>query len=424
MTPNMVFALNKMIGPKRIRARLALVVPGLPDGGGGVPAVARFLLGVAQRNGFEAKVVSLATSRKDPASRLIGSPSSWLVGPSVSKAQWEGCPVHHVGANLGEIEFFRYKPRHMLAQVIADCDVVQVVSGSPAWANAVVGMGKPVSLQVATRAKVERRLRDGQPNTGVAGWWRRSMTKAADKLDDRALATVDAIQLENPWMLQYSRNINERRNNVDIRYAPPGLNAERFRPLPERIASADPYILCVGRLDDVRKNVGLLIDAFGKLPGSLSHVRLVTAGSGPPPQEYWRKVEALGLRDRVRHIHRPEEAELVKLYQGAAAFALSSDEEGLGIVVLEAMACGVPVVATRCGGPDGIITDAKDGFLTDLDDAQAMADRLALLCADWLTNRSMGRRARETIEKRYAEDVAGAEFVDTWERLIRNVGTR
>jgi glycosyltransferase involved in cell wall biosynthesis len=44
-------------------------------------------------------------------------------------------------------------------------------------------------------------------------------------------------------------------------------------------------------------------------------------------------------------------------------FALSSDEEGLGIVILEAMACAIPVVATKCGGPDGIITDGKDGYL-------------------------------------------------------------
>ena len=53
----------------------------------------------------------------------------------------------------------------------------------------------------------------------------------------------------------------------------------------------------------------------------------------------------------MRHVARPSRADLIRLYQGADVFALSSDEEGLGVVLLEAMACGVPVVAPGVGGP-------------------------------------------------------------------------
>ena len=126
------------------------------------------------------------------------------------------------------------------------------------------------------------------------------------------------------------------------------------------------------------------------MPAELAQVELVTAGAGRPPADYWALVERLGLQSRVRHIHRPETDELVSLYQQATAFALSSDEEGLGVVILEAMACGVPVVATRCGGPDGIIDDGKDGFLVPLDDAALMAERLALLCSGQLFERGNG----------------------------------
>lgn len=293
-----------------------------------------------------------------------------------------------------------------------------MVCGSSAWANAVVGLGKPVSLQVATRAKIERRLRDRSP-ANLAGWWRKAMTQVTDKLDDRARRTVDAIQLENPWMLDYARQVNQGRENVDIRYAPPGVDAQLFRPLPERPAHPTPYILFVGRLDDPRKNPQLLLEAFHRLPGSLSHVHLVTAGSGRPPSVYWERVEALGLKSRVRHVQRPTTPELVKLYQQATAFALSSDEEGLGVVILEAMACGIPVVATRCGGPDGIISEGKDGFLVPLNDPHAMADRLAALCTDIHRNHRMGREARATIESRYADDLAGQAFVDVWDALLQ-----
>ena len=146
--------------------------------------------------------------------------------------------VAHVGAVLGEFEFQRYRTRPGLAKALRTCDVIQVVSGSPAWANAVCGLGKPVSLQVATRAQVERRQRDSR-SKGLAAWWRRRMTGVADRLDDKALRRVDAIQVENLWMLEYARAINGGRM-VDIRYAPPGIDTRVFHPITPRELSLDP----------------------------------------------------------------------------------------------------------------------------------------------------------------------------------------
>ena len=400
---------------------IALVVPSLEQGGG-VPSVAEFVCKVAERSKrFDVRLISLSTSKLDDVGLAITRPRSWLRGVEVAQGMWRGRPFTRIGVFASELEFQRYKPRPALAAVLAGCDLIQVVCGSPAWANSVVGLGKPVSLQVATRVKVERRRRDASPKSFM-GWWRKCMTVITDRLDDRALRVVDAIQLENPWMLDYGLQINTGRADVDIRYAPPGVDVKLFIPLPERASSVNPYILCVGRLDDPRKNIGLLLNAFIRLPPNLSHVHLVTAGSGRPPPDYWAQVESMGLQDRVRHVLRPETGELVKLYQHASVFALSSDEEGLGVVILEAMACAVPVVATRCGGPDGIITDGKDGYLVPLDDADGMADRLTRLCTDSQLNQQMGREARATIEARYADEVAGQAFVDVWDKLLQKVG--
>jgi len=405
------------------RPTVGLVVPSLEQGGG-VPAVAEFVYGVAERSmRFDVRLFSLSTSMVDDVGLALTRPRSWLHGVKVAQGVWRGRPFLRVGVFASELEFQRYAPRPALATALAGCDVIQVVCGSPAWANAITGLGKPVALQVATRAKIERRRRDARP-TGLAGWWRKGMTEITDRLDDRALRAVDAIQLENPWMLEYAKMINAGRSDVDIRYAPPGVNAKLFCPTASRLAAQKPYILCVGRLDDPRKNISLLFEAFSRLPGALAQIDLVTAGAGRPPEDYWAMVADLGLHARVRHVPRPETAELVALYQQATVFALSSDEEGLGVVILEAMASGVPVVATRCGGPDGIITDGKDGFLVPLDNAAAMADRLALLCTDVAMNQRMGRAARATIEARYADDVAGAAFVDVWDKLLQRAGKR
>lgn len=399
--------------------RLALVVPSLTKGGG-VPSVARFVRDTALRSGrYDLTLVSLCMASNEPSSRLLASPSTWLRGPVSVTGDWDGLPYAHVGANWAEFEFQRYKPRPALSRFLAECDVVQVVCGSPAWANSVLGLGKPVALQVATRARVERRQRDANPRS-LSAWWRKAMTEITDRFDDRALRSVDAIQVENPWMLDYARKLNAGRE-LDLRYAPPGVNADLFRPSERRDVTAWPYILCVGRMEDPRKNIGLLLMAYASLPVAVrERVRLVLAGSSAPPAVFWQRADQLGLRDRVSYIPRPTRDELVRLYQGASVVALPSDEEGLGVVILEAMACAVPVVSTRSGGPDGIIMDGEDGFLVPLDDAAAMAGRLKILLENLSMNIEMGRRARKTIESRYDERVAGALFVEIWDRLVEN----
>lgn len=387
-----------------------------------MPAVARFIKNrILYSARYDLRLISLAMSAQDESSVGISRPTSWRRGVTTKHGQWQGVPFVHVGASIAELEFQRYRPRRILADVVADCDILQVVCGSPAWAYAVCGLGKPVAVQCATRAKIERRRRDANP-VGFAGWWRKAMTKITDRIDDRALRTVDAIQVENPWMFEYARQLNEGRQ-VDLRYAPPGVNARSFCPASERNLEQDSYVLCVGRLDDPRKNIGLLLDAYALIPRDIrSRLRLVIAGQAGPSDNFWQRAEALGLRDRIEFIHRPSPDELVALYQQASMFALPSDEEGLGLVLLEAMACRIPVVSTRSGGPDGIITDGEDGYLVPLDDAVALADRITRLRLDEGLNRAMGQRARATIERRYADEVAGNAFLDVWDRLLHKAG--
>ena len=402
--------------------RLALVVPSLHQGGG-VPAVARFVWETASRDGgWQVKPISLCMASDDPESTSLVNPASVFRAPQVGRRDWMGHEVPHAGAYFGELEFQRYRPRKALTALLADCDVIQVVCGSPAWANTVVGLGKPVSLQVATLARVERRMRDGR-GRGAAAAWRRAMTRITDRLDERALRRVDAIQLENPWMLEYAQRANVGRPGVDIRYAPPGVDAALFHPHPAR-NPATGHILCVGRLDDPRKNIGLLLEAYELLPQALrDRHRLVLAGAGRPPPSFWQRAAALGLQEQVEFVFRPEETQLVALYQQAAVFAFPSDEEGLGVVVLEAMACAVPVVSTRSGGPDGILTNGVDGRLVPLEDAAAMAAALTNVLADAGANAVMGRHARATIERVYAQEVAGRAFLDVWDRLAAGATT-
>lgn len=403
------------------RPRIAVVVPVLAEGGG-VPAVAEFIASTIERSArYEVKLISLAMSSRDASSAVLRDPRTWRA-LRVTKGVWNGRPFTHAGTLFPDFEFMRYRPRHCLTELVADCDLIQVVCGSPAWANAVVDSGKPIALHVATRARVERRQRDADPRR-LSDWWRKGMTTLTDRLDVRALHRVDAIQVMNPWMFEYVRALNTGRE-VDLRYAPPGVNAEVFRPRDGREPQNEPYILCVARLDDPRKNIGLLLEAYAQLPDAVrNEVRLMLAGSSGPGDTFWRQAEALGLRERIGYVAQLERDALVRLYQGASVFALPSDEEGFGMVLLEAMACGVPVVSTRSGGPDGIITDGEDGYLVPRDDAAALSSRLARLLQDPDLNVAMGQRARQTIERRYDERVAGEVFVEMWDRLAHRSRT-
>lgn len=397
--------------------KISIVVPSLCDGGG-VPSVALFMKDAAIRSGkYEVQMISLAMSSKDENSIRLLDPCSWLKGIKTKLFTWDNVKSYHVGALFSEFEFQRFARRKPLEKLLSDSDIVQVVAGCPAWANSVLDCGNPISLQVATRAVIERRhiRHEVFKFRKLINIF---MTYITNFLDDRALKSVDAIQTENSWMYEYVSRINSHRN-VIIKNATPGVNANDFFPKVSRDVVSDPYILCVGRLGDPRKNINLLLLAYSRLPLNLRNkVRLVLAGSSSPNQKFFALAEKLDVLKRVQFIDHPSREQLIKLYQGAAVFALPSHEEGLGIVLLEAMSCGIPVISTESGGPNGIISHGKDGYLVPLGGQEEMTFYLQEILANEHKNLLMGRRAREKILQQFDEVITGNVFVNIWDDLL------
>jgi glycosyltransferase involved in cell wall biosynthesis len=202
----------------------------------------------------------------------------------------------------------------------------------------------------------------------------------------------------------------------------PGVDCALYRPDPERAAAwrRRRYILFVGRLADPRKNVLLLCRAYARLCATLeAPPELVLAGQGILPPAAEAELAPLAARQLISVLSSPDDAQLRELYRGALCLALPSSEEGFGMVVIEAMASGVPVVATRSGGPQEIISHGFDGFLVMLEDAGEMAARLAALCTNPELNLEFGRRARNAAVSRYSAEVVFAPILQTYERLLR-----
>jgi len=398
------------------RAEIAIVIPSFADTGG-INSVAEFVIRtIRRRDDLSFRVVSLATWWRDPVSTRLTDPATWIKGVTTRNGSAHGVPFIHVGATMAEFETQRLKPRKELAALLEGCDLIQVLAGTPAWILSVVGLGKPIIASIATTVELERRRPLAQAR-GLLGLWRKISTRQVVSLDKIALASADALLVMNPDMMRLGERLNAERGAL-VRYAPPGIDTDLFRPRADGQPASD-YILTVGRLDDSRKNIGMLLEAFAlvceRCPPSF---KLVLAGAGAPTTDDWKRIDELKITDRVEFISKPSPETLSKLYRNAAAFALSSDEEGFGMVVVEAMSSGTPVVATRCGGPEAIVTDGLDGYLVDRGDVRAMADRLLAVVMDRDMAARIGQAARRTVENRYADDVAGDVFLDVYDHFL------
>lgn len=146
--------------------------------------------------------------------------------------------------------------------------------------------------------------------------------------------------------------------------------------------------------------------------------RLTLAGQASLLPEDWAYVASLGLTDYIKVYAEVSPEKLRAMYQNASLFVLSSDEEGLGLVILEAMASGLPVVSTDCGGPSTAVLDGETGFLTPVGDAHALAVAMQRLLENVELRQQMGRAGREVTEKRFSFDAAGKVFLDKYDELL------
>lgn len=194
-------------------------------------------------------------------------------------------------------------------------------------------------------------------------------------------------------------------------------------PLPgdasgEAPTGGPPVLLFVGRLV-TRKGVDRLLDALARLPDR--PWRLEVVGFGPERDRLERTADALGLADRVVFLGRVSDAELVDAYRRASAFVLPAtldergDTEGLGVVLLEAMAYGLPVLATARGGIVDVVVDGETGLLV-ADEIDALAAGVTRLLDDPAAARRMGERGRARVREAFGWDTIVDRLDDVYAR--------
>ena len=202
-----------------------------------------------------------------------------------------------------------------------------------------------------------------------------------------------------------------------------GVDTVRFAPnLPAAVtpwAGEDVFVIgTVGRLQDV-KDQASLIEAFSLLvaskPEGRARLRLAVVGDGPLRDRLAQKARDLNVADLVWFPGaRNDIPELMRSFD---LFALSSIAEGTPVTLLEAMACGLPVVATAVGGIPEVVQDGVNGALVPASDPEALAAALGLYAADPERVATHGAAARTNIERHYSVAAMVGAYTALYDRL-------
>ncbi len=209
---------------------------------------------------------------------------------------------------------------------------------------------------------------------------------------------------------------------------PLGVDVDRFRP-GDRASAGAVTLGYFGRMAP-EKGIHRLCDAYAALRGrgELGGCRVELGGYlGPEHEEYWRSVERTNAgRDLAGDIHYRGELALdekVAFLQGLDLFVVPAEyDDPKGLSLIEAMACGVPVVAPRRGTYTELVERTGGGVLVEPENAAALEQALAALAADPKRRAELGRRAVEGVRARYGTDEMTARALDVYARLTAGAG--
>ncbi len=247
---------------------------------------------------------------------------------------------------------------------------------------------------------------------------------------DRIVAATPAEVAQLQWLYHSGTD--------KIIVIPPGVDTSRFFPMD--VAEAKEYtrvpldhhnVLFVGRIEPL-KGIDVLIRALGminQVDSRLVHPKhfcVAIVGGDPDAtrkdmsQEMARLKELrqeVGVGDMVTFLGKRDQDSLPYYYAAADVVVMPSHYESFGMVALEAMACGTPVIATEVGGLAFVVREGETGYLIPVDDPEALCDRLLRLMTDPELRFRLGRRAAE-YARGYSWEIITERLVDVYRELI------
>ena len=197
-----------------------------------------------------------------------------------------------------------------------------------------------------------------------------------------------------------------------------GVDPESFTPSPVRPGGAN--LLFVGRLTSV-KGIPILLQAIARLRARFPDVRLDIIGDGPERSKLEAQARMLGVADRAMFHGYRSQAQLREQLARTDAFVMSSFAEGVPVVLMEAMAAGVPVVATRIGGIPELVEHGECGLLVPPGDPAALADALAVLLESDELRARFAAAGRAKVEREFNLRHEVARLIEIMTQALRGL---
>ncbi len=230
----------------------------------------------------------------------------------------------------------------------------------------------------------------------------------------RAMASSAVVTVSRANAKHIHRTFQVSRSRIHV--IPCGVDTERFCPA-NGIPPGPPLIVCVARLVAV-KNLALLLDTCAVLRNDGVNFRCVIVGDGPLRGELESKRAALNLEKLVEMPGAAEQGEVLKWWQRAAVGALTSENEGMPVCLMEAAACGVPVVAPHVGGVPELVADGVTGILSPANDPGSFALALERLLANAELRGRMGAAARQRALEKFSVARQVDALLELWSEIL------
>ena len=381
----------------------------IPPMRGGVPTKTRILALYLRSLGHDVTIAHYASLGFNPEDTAPSWKLPFGYRPKVSHTTCFGnFPCLSVGCYLPEFEFSNYRVSPLWEETFSGFDYHIAVGGTVMVSYPLDELKIPHLVWCASTLNDDRvERRHAMP--ALRRWVDNLVIDPIQRNMEQRVLTGDAkFMAVSRYALDTLVKVGGKRSQFDVMPVP--VDTDVFSPgtpIKGRIGMA-------GRHTDPRKNVNLLIEAIGILRRKNIDVELHLTGEAVSPTVDY--IMHKGLSDCVRFTGWIDDEDLPDYFRALDVFVFSSIKEGLGISGVQAIASGVPVVSTRCGGAEDYVIDDLTGYLTDMDPEQ-MADAIARILNNPSERQRLGGNARALASENYAPAKFHKNLRENWAAL-------
>ncbi len=359
---------------------------------GGVIAKVRVAKNILDRFGHSTSILYTA-AHQVPTTSLIAKLWHFIRRPfpyktsNVTASQFDGYAVPHYPLSIWRTNKL---PAYIARKGFANADIHFVISGSNHVGWPATTQDKPYIIWIGTLYQDELA---GRAERGSE--WAKQMQigrnrQELDKQEYEIFKNASVILTNGGHTAQrIAAEYPDFAAKTQVAIYP--VDTDIFAPPAKE---RKPFLLFTARINDERKDVYTLFETLRLVRQTYPNMRLKLTGEAPVA---WilDVLEKSGQGDYVDFLGYLSTEDLAQLYQDASVFVLSSNQEGLGIVMLEAMASGLPIVSTKCGGPESVIMHNETGFLVDVGDAKQMAAYVSQILDSPILAKSLSEKSRQ-----------------------------